>query len=241
MIKIKVRNDPNFAQRLGWKNISRDTSESLLRLICLKGWSKLICSWMSQNNRKIKEHEAKEDIHANIDLIIDAINEVTRNDSSMTPMNVMDTWWYDFKDNFRRQKEANENTKQEPEPDSQGVQAYSFDLGERIISDEGTIRIIEDSSCYVLSVMAAMLGPCTKKITLQREAMKLRQEQREEARKVEERTNKRLEELGIHDLNELQPAPEGLIDEHTMCHGIRIKDHGMMIQAMAWAWPKKRP
>ena len=56
-----------------------------------------------------------------------------------------------------------------------------------------------------------------------------------------ERVHNKLAELGIEDLNDLQPVPEGLVDEHTMCHGILVKDHGMMIEAMAWAWPKSRP
>merc|ERR1712218_52108 len=40
---IGIKNDSHFALKLDWKNISRDTAESLLRLIGMKGWSKMIC------------------------------------------------------------------------------------------------------------------------------------------------------------------------------------------------------
>ena len=167
--------------------------------------------------------EAAEQVYENIFLIMDTIAKTpNQSDKLITPDNVLHKWWYQCKYVLKPIEEPCDSVRQEPEKELFGVKAYSFDLGETIRWGEATKRSFEYASFYPLAVISLLRGPKTKFEALQREATELRPEQRKVVDQSRLRVLELLKELGIENtFNEEQRVPEGLLDEYTMCHGVK--------------------
>ena len=123
-----------------------------------------------------------------------------------------------------------------------GEGSFSYDLGEnvngRVLS--GSAVQVEYNSCYPLAVVAAAKGKGTSLAEIERCAYRFQQEQRDLEPPAMDKMNKVVGQLNGLSKSPVwidKYVPHSIMKEANMWHSIKELNHGMMLEAMMWAWP----
>ena len=179
----------------------------------------------------------------NLDEILDRFEKDGWADEAASTAKVLDYTMTQLpKDEVNAVKEIIEWPKGSCEKKLFGIESMSYDLGEsvsgRVLS--GTAIHIERNSCYPLAVIAAAKGLGTSLAEIERSAYKFQQEQRDMLAAAEDKMNSivaKINNISKSPIWKDKYVPHSIMKEANMWHSIKEVNHGMLLEAMMWAWP----